>query len=364
MKNIFFGRVIACVLCMLILLSCVACANEEGGEAPPSGMQLATAAGADFRLYVPTHWSANTSYGVSGGFYHLTQQSTVSMVKYPITKEMVLPSPTEENAMQKERADWFYENQLLPQIESMNPTGDVEKADQHGVEVLMDGVNAIQYHVKATVNGEDLHFLYVIGEKSNAFYVFSYTVTNGLYVMLVEDYVNILNAIRFAEPYMPTDNAKDIDQNAQAPEGMRLASNEDVSYRLYVPKTWVVDQNQTVFSAYEPTDRSNVSVVPYMPSSDQPMSVMEYFEENKRLMEMTPNNAFEPIGDGVEVKLGNAPAMCYKYYYSIGGVQYQYMQIIAAYKGMFYNFTYTAQKEHYNAHIAEVDTILDAFEFR
>jgi hypothetical protein len=56
--------------------------------------------------------------------------------------------------------------------------------------------------------------------------------------------------------------------------------------------------------------------------------------------------------------------MCYEYYYSIGGVAYRYKQIIAVYKGMFYNFTYTAQKDAYDAHTAEVDAILEAFEFR
>ena len=81
MKKNRFCRLTALLLCTLMLLTCVACAAEEGGETSPEGMQNATVAGADFRLYVPTHWSANTAYGVSGGFYHLTQQSTVSLVK-------------------------------------------------------------------------------------------------------------------------------------------------------------------------------------------------------------------------------------------------------------------------------------------
>ena len=369
MKKSIFGRIVALLLCAVVLLSCVACAGEEEGETIPSGMQLATAAGADFRLYVPTHWSANTAYGVSGGYYHLVQQSTVSMMKYPVAEisdTAELPAPTEENAMLKERADWFYNAVLLPQINEMK-SGEISEADQHGVEVLMDGVNAMQYHVKTTVDGESLHFLYVVAEKNDAFYVLTYIVTSELYVMLVEDYVNILNAVRFAEPYEPKENAKEIDADADAPDGMKLASNGDVSYVLYVPADWTIDRTQQIFAASAPSGRANVSVVPYMPSSAEPMSVMEYFEESRRLMEMTSSGSFGWVDEnnqGVEIKLGGSPAMCYEYYYRIGGVGYRYMQIIAAYKGMFYSFTYTAADDGYDAHLAEVEKILSVFEFR
>jgi hypothetical protein len=294
MKRSIFGRIAALLICAVVLLSCVACAGEEGGEAIPSGMQNATAAGADFRLYVPTHWSANTAYGVSGGYYHLVDQSTISMVKYPIPTDA--PAKAEgETTVAELRADWFYEHRLLPQIDGMK-SGEVTKADQHDVTVLIDGINATQYHVKTKVKGEEMHFLYVIVEKNDAIYVISYTVTSGLYVMLVEDYLKILGAIRFADPYVPKTNAKEIDESVEAPEGMKIASNNDVSYRLFVPKDWTVDRNQTVFAASAKDGKANVSVVPYLPSSTSPMSVMEYFEANRLLMTSTPDNEFEMIG--------------------------------------------------------------------
>jgi len=365
MKKRNFGRMLACVLCIVVLLSCVACAGEEG-EAVPSGMQIATVAGADFRLYVPTHWSTNTAYGVSGGFYRLVEQSTISMMKYEITEEMQssLPAKTEENAMVKERAYWFYENELLPEITSMTTDG-VTTQDQDCIDVIVDGVNARQFHVKARIGSTETHFIYVIGENNGAFYVLSYIVADSLYVMLVDDYLNILGAIRFAEPYVPEEDAKDVDESADAPEGMKLISNDDVSYRLYVPMDWKIDRTQEIFAAYVESDRSNVSVVPYMPTSEEVMNVMEYFEKNADMMRETPGAEFEMLnGEGVEIKLGGSPAMRYEYHYSVGGVQFRYLQIIAAYKGMFYNFTYTALPENYETHMDDVNAILAAFAFR
>ena len=366
MKRSIFGRIAALLLCAVVLLSCIACASEEGGESIPSGMQLATVAGSDFRFFVPTHWSANTAYGVSGGFYRLVEQSTVSMMKYPITEAMrdALPAPTEEDAMTEARAKWFYENEVLPVVSEMTTNGVVTQ-EIDCIAVLLDGVNARQYHITARIESTDMHFLYVIGEKNDAFYVLSYVVADSMYLMLVDDYLNILNSFRFAEPYVPKEDAKQLNTDAESPDGMKLASNDDVAYRLFVPATWTVNCAQEIFGAYVPSDFSNVSVVPYMPSSDKIMNVMEYFEENKRLMLKTPGADFEMLnGDGVEVKIGGSPAMRYEYLYSIGGVEYRYLQIIAAYDGMFYNFTYTALPENYGTHMDDVNAILAAFAFR
>ncbi|MBQ8309389.1 MAG: hypothetical protein IJX80_00065 [Clostridia bacterium] len=365
MKKRIFGRCIAFLLCAVILVVCVSCAST-GDETLPSGMQLATVAGADFRLYVPTHWSVNVAYGVSGGFYSLSEQSTVSMMKYAITEEMrsELPAPTEEDAMVEARAGWFYENELLPSVEAMTTDG-VTTQGIDCIEVLLDGVNARQYHIKARIESAEMHFLYVVGERNDAFYVLSYAVTDNLYLMLVEDYVNILEQFRFAEPYAPEADLKDVNADAEAPEGMKLASNDDVSYRLYVPTDWKIDRTQEIFAAYVEADRSNVSVIPYMPSGDEAMNVMEYFEENKSMMLKTPGADFEMLnGEGVKVSIGGSPAMRYEYLYSIGGVQYRYLQIIAAYSGMFYNITYTALPQNYEMHIGDVDAILSAFAFR
>ena len=71
-------RPLALLCALLMLLSLVSCAASEGEEVP-ANMQIASCAGADYRLYVPTSWVPNTSYGISGAYRDLSNQSTVSV---------------------------------------------------------------------------------------------------------------------------------------------------------------------------------------------------------------------------------------------------------------------------------------------
>ena len=62
MKRMLKGSLI--LLCLVLLLACVSCMKgPESDASVPEGMKLATCAGADYRLYVPTVWNTNTDYG-------------------------------------------------------------------------------------------------------------------------------------------------------------------------------------------------------------------------------------------------------------------------------------------------------------
>lgn len=380
MKNKRFGRMVLLLLCAAMLLALVSCAGgAEDGEKVPDGMQLATVAGADYRLFIPTHWSANLAYGVSGGYYSLGTQSTVSMKTYPITAEMesaltacvaagesataTSESATGESSAKSPwrlRADWFYENELKPLIASL-ATGGVQMEEINCVSVLLDGVNAQQYHARATLGESELHFVQAVGERAGKFYVLSFTCENSLYPNLKEDYSSILLSFRFSEkPYTPAEPLKEI-LAGEAPEGMKLASNEDVSYAFYVPESWEIDENEEIFAATAP-DGSSMSVIPYMPGSDEIMNVPEYYEWNKAAMLKTSPNGLEELSSE-EIRVDGVAAMRYEYRYTVGGVTYHYLQVITVWRGMFYNLTYTALPEKFDANLADVQRILDAFDF-
>lgn len=377
MKNRRFCRVVLLVLCAAMLLSLVACApSGEDAEKAPDGMQFATASGADYRLFIPTHWSANLAYGVSGGYYSLGTQSTVSMKSYPITEEMEKALSTSVSAGESTaasetdksdakspwrlRADWFYEKELKPLIASL-ATGGVSMEEINCVSVLLDGVNAQQYHARATLGDSELHFVQAVAERGGKFYVLSFTCENSLYPNLKEDYSSILLSFRFSEkPYVPTEPLKEI-PDGEAPEGMKLASNGDVAYAFYVPASWQIDANEEIFAATAP-DGSSMSVIPYMPGSDEIMSVPEYYEWNKAAMLKTAPNGFAEKS-AEEIRVDGVAAMRYEYSYAVGGVTYHYVQVIAVWRGMFYNLTYTALPENFDANLADVQSILDAFDF-
>lgn len=362
MKSNYTFRILCVLLCLLLSLSLFACAGE-GGEEVPEGMQLATAAGARYRFYIPTHWSVSVDFGVSGGYYSLGKQSTVSLSEYPITEEMALQLPAPGAGNAKARADWFYENSLSPLLSTLS-TGGVEAVEVNYAAVLLDGVNARQYHQKATVGEHVLNFVHVVGEKDGVFYVLAFTVDEDLYAGLIEDFVKISDAFVFSDkPYVPAAPQKELPADENTPEGMQAASNRDVAYGFYVPVSWRVDVNHSVFAAVSPDGTSSVSVVPYLPSSDEIMSIKEYFEVNRAMMKKTSPGGYEDVSER-EVTLDGVPAMQYEYRYTVGGTTLSYLQIITVWRGMFYNLTYTARPENYEGNLDDLQKIIQAFDFR
>ena len=151
-------------------------------------------------------------------------------------------------------------------------------------------------------------------------------------------------------------------QGEEIPENMQLASREDVAYCLYVPKTWNVNTDSGVSSAYYSSgDDANVSVMSYMPEGES-MSIADYWA----LTEESYNTSFDAYTlDSTETTLlGGRKAGKYTFSLTIGGEEVRMMQIIAAYNQMFYIFTYTAAPETFEQHLSEVQTIVDNFTFR
>lgn len=361
MKPIRKGLLI--LLCFVMLTACVSCMQEpETDSAVPEGMKVATCAGADYRLYVPTVWNLNTDYGVSGAYYNLLTQSTVSAQKYPITEEMRAAFLAEPS---RSHIEVFWETYCLEPFRAYALGGEVEQNAEETKSVTLHKLNAMQFAYSATVAGNNLRILQVVGEKTDdAFYVLTFTADETIYDRLLPDVEKIISAFVLSDtPYEPFDYVKALDHDAPAISGMRIASGKDVKYRLYVPEDWVIDQNQTVYAAYDPEDRVSVSVVPYLPAEAE-MRVAEYFELCEQMMLNTAGDDYRLISSGEKVDLGGREGTVYVYTYRVGGTVYQYKQIIAAYGSMIYSLTYTARPEHFEAHLGELDAIVEAFGFR
>ena len=362
-KALRFLALLLCAATLLVFASCV----KDRPEGIPDGMQLACAENADFRLYVPTTWNPNTDYGVSGAYFNLSTQTTVSVVKYPITDAMRAQlseaSIAEDNG--EARIDWYWSTQCRPALEAVSLGGSFSDVEEK-TSTLLGDANAWRYHCKGHSKQKqaDVHFVQVIAERENAFYVFSYTAEEARYEACLPDVESMLDVFVFAEPYTSDEYAKPIDKEAEAPEGMMLASNDDVAYRFYVPTDWTVDPDQTVFAAFA-SDGSSVSVVPYMPT-EEGVSAEAFFESCKEALQGTADNGGFEVLEESDTTLGGRNAKVYVYRYAIGGNEYRYKQVIAVYKSMVYSLTYTARNdaEIFNSHLADVDRMIAAFQFR
>ncbi len=357
MKNRILLRLLAALLLLGTLFSAVSCASEED-TLVPEGMQSATAYGATYRLYVPTTWSLTILPGISGAYYNVAQQSAVSVAEYPIDKSGGdMPAPPEGN---KSLTDYFFEENLLAQITLLS-TGEVHLYEEDCIATTLGGANAYQYHASATVAGEVTHFLHVIAQQDNKFYVFSFTATENLYTRCMSDVQKMLDNFAFGEAYTPVDAIKTFPTDANAPEGMKIASGDEVDYMLFVPSAWSVTEVGNVYGATAP-DGSYISVVPYLPTGDG-ISVKGYFEKSEELMTSTSGGGYRRISEA-EITIGGGKALQYEYEYIVGGVTYRYLQVIVGYKTMIYNLTYTSLPQNFDTNRADVDAIIAAFTFR
>ncbi len=358
-------KITALLLCICLLIGFSACSkNQEAGV--PNGMKNVTVAGEDFRLYVPSSWTSNTVYGVSGAYFTMTNQSTVSAVKYAITDDMTAQMTAAGVGEGSARLDWFWQTECLEAINEVALGGSVTQMTEEQTAFVLDSLNAHRYHTTATVHGNVLHFVHAVAEKSGAFYVITFTIANDLYANLISNIDSILDVFLIMDtPYLPEGYMKSLEEDVEVPEGMMLASNNDVAYRFYVPTNWKINREEGIFSAYLESDRSSVSVIPYMPDVEN-MSVADFFAESEKMMKnLAGEGGYTFVSAEEQVDLGGRQATAYTYRFKVGGNEYYYKQVIAARGSMMYSLTYTAPSaESFAAHMGEVDRMIAEFTFR
>lgn len=361
------ARLLSLCLCVALLLGLSSCVRiGSGDEDTPEGMQIASAAGSDYLLYVPTTWVVNTAYGISGAYRDLSRQSSVSMMKYPITDvwsaEMEAATVGGDTPATS-RFLWFFLNECLRPVRASALDGKVS-IDEEAAD-LLDKTDAYRFCYSALVGGKTYRYRQLVTEKNGAFYVFTFTATEEMYENYLGDVEKILNAFRFTEkPYYPKDFAKTPDKG-EAPAGMQACFGDDVAYRMYIPAEWVIDPDSSVWAAYVKEDRSSVSMVPYRPTAEH-LSVAEYFDMICKQTEQLLGADAMRIDESKTHKepLGSREATVWEYTCVIGGVTYRCRQYIAAYRSMMYNLTYMATAENFDKHTADVDRIVAAFSFR
>lgn len=149
------------------------------------------------------------------------------------------------------------------------------------------------------------------------------------------------------------------------PEGMKDAAVAGAEYHLYVPEGWVLNNESGVSGAYaSASERSNVTLTTYLP--DAQISAETYF--NDVCLPQYQNGSlagFTLIGDQcADTTLGGLNAKKYVYVYSLGGTDYETMQVVVSTGSMIYNLTYTATAAAYANHLEDVESIIANFVFR
>ena len=157
-----------------------------------------------------------------------------------------------------------------------------------------------------------------------------------------------------------------VDKNT--PAGMKIASNDIVEYRLYVPSVWVCDANSGVSEAYYPeSEKTNVTLTSYSPTTEEKgMALSKYVEKCVEEYRGTISGFPEVIAITNDLTVADKEAVGLEFTAEYDGVVYKLRQVIfhASEFDLYYTFTYTALETKYDEHMADFEAMISSFTFR
>lgn len=339
-----FKRFLALILCVIMVLPLIVSCNSNSGV--PEGMYSVTLDGEPFVFYVPETWTDNRDSGISSAYYSLSKGIMATAKHFACDQEII------DKGIEAYVADIKAQNAelLKDQKYSLKKEG----------EDRLSGSLAQKYVYEYDYDGESEYNLTV-----SQYYTFhaGNIVVLSLYVMtdyfseVSDDFSKIKNNFVLCEK-------KVSDKVETAENGMKKASSDDMQYVCYVPKTWETNLDTKITYAYFPESGSpNVTVTCYSP--DQDYTVAQFYEVIEHNYK---KQGYEFVGERKEITVAGRKSISFEYIIKQkkGDVEtkYKLMQVLIGYNSLMYSITYTALEDRFDAHLDDVNSIIENFKFR
>ncbi len=332
----FSALLIALVLCLCLF----ACSGTDA----PDGMKSVTIEGEPFVLYVPEAWTDNCSSGVSSAYYSSRDNILVTARYFTPAQETSLDAyvASLKDAYSKTLTEYSFVSEDATVLEA-------------------SGVNAIQLVYTAKENGREFKYRQIVTLHKGDFVLLTFHCPAELYDGKAEEFASIEKVFKLCDREAV---ANDEIVDKKTPEGMKIASSDNKQYKFYVPKSWVCNVESGITEAYyDESGKPNVTVTAFSPDGE--ITAEQYFElceaEYKKTL---GENGYERLGDPVARKVADRDALSYTYSTKLGDKEFKIRQTVLIYNEIAYSITYTALTDSFDAHIADVDLMLDHFEFR
>ncbi|MBR6807402.1 MAG: hypothetical protein IKM46_03370 [Clostridia bacterium] len=144
------------------------------------------------------------------------------------------------------------------------------------------------------------------------------------------------------------------------PSGMKLASSEKASYKLYVPKDWVIGSQESYTTANSKEKVPNVSATSYdLKTADADLEDW-WKTETENLKEGFKD--FKEIS-GEKTTLGGRDAMEKVYTAKLTGCEYKFHQVASIKDGYVYIVTFTCLPDTYEDNKETMNKIFAEFKF-
>ena len=328
---------LAILLCAICLLT-TACAKKNNGV--PDGMKSVTIGGEPFILYVPESWTDNTGSGISSAYYSSPQTILVS-ARYFTPADDALTVDAYLDGCEAQYEDTLQSYAKVAREAAL--LGD-ENAQRLSYTMIRDGVVYECFQIAASYHGDIISLYGYCPEE--------------IYEDRIEDYDQIISEFVFCEK---EDLSGEEVVDKKTPDGMKIASADQLQYRFYVPKNWICDPTSGRSEAiYPESQKSNVAVSVYSP--EESISVQDYFAQCEKDYEKTLPQ-YERLSEK-ERTVAERKAFSYTYRCVVEGLEFRMMQTVFAYNGDLYSITYTALADTFDTHLEDVEAMLSAFRFR
>lgn len=332
-----FKKILAVLLILIMCLGVVSCSGSDA----PEGMKLASLEGEPFKLYVPEAWTDNTVGGISGAFYAGTDNIAVSARYYT-----------------SEDSELSLESYVNNCIEIYAESHKDFEFDGEVTATVLGGVDAKEIVFAAEYQKKEFTFRQIFVKYNGDFIVLSFRCPTDEYDTYNSQFTEMADVFELCEK---GEVKNDCVTDKKTPDGMKIASNDAIEYRFYVPQTWVCDsESGSSMAYYQESGRPNVTVTAYIP--DEVMTVEQYFEYCEE--EYEDNLAGYELLGTEEREVGGRDAISYTYTATYGGTGFIIMQTAFVYNDRVYSMTYTAPADTFNSHMEDVEDMLDAFRFR
>ncbi len=332
-------RTVAVILTVIICVLAVSCGKDSDA---PEGMHLVSLEGEPFKLYVPEVWTDNSSSGISGAYYSALNNITVS-ARYHSHENAAI---TLDEYVQ-ECAKTYAESLKLFDLKEKNPA-------------VLGGNDALELKYTTEYKGVGFTVRQLITNHGGdgEFVILSFYCPTELFDENNAQFDSIIEVFVLCEGQADTGDCV-IDK--KTPEGMKIASSDEIEYRLYVPNSWVCSSESGKSEAYYPeSGKPNVTVTSFSP--DDEMTAEEYFAMcETQYKEALSGYEFISKTDRT---VAERSGVSYTYKVRYGEQSIKLMQTVFVYNQMIYSVTYTALEDRFDVHMADVNAMLNSFIFR
>ena len=332
MKNI---TAIICALVLLVMPLSSCGSNDD----VPNGMIAAYADGEPFKLYVPEEMTSNVQSGISGAFAYVPEKMMITARYYTPSSEMTVQEYL--NYCANDYAESLGEFNMT----SMDAT-------------VLAGKNAYKMIYTAKIDKVDYTCTQIVTLHNGDMVSLNFYIPTESVETCQSFFENTVKEFVLCDrPEHVGDEV--IDKNT--PDGMKIASDDGIEYRLYVPLSWICQSDSGKSEAYYPeSERSNVNLTSYSPT--KAMTLDEY-------MSLCKESYADSLSDYAlieesEAKMAGKDARSIVYSVKYDGVEYKIKQVCVFYSEMFYTLTYTAVADSFDLHIDDVDRMISEFTFR